>query len=56
MAMADLLNMNDKRSADKQKALDSALAQIERRNNPKARLADALYDQLRHGNAHIEKA
>lgn len=32
------------------------LAQIERRNNPKARLADALYDQLRHGNAHIEKA
>jgi len=30
MAMADLLSMNDKKSADKQKALDSALAQIER--------------------------
>ena len=30
MAMASILNMNDKRSADKQKALDSALAQIER--------------------------
>jgi recombination protein RecA len=30
MATADLLSMNDKRSADKQKALDSALAQIER--------------------------
>ena len=30
MATADLLNMSDKRSADKQKALDSALAQIER--------------------------
>ena len=28
--MADLLTMNDKTSADKQKALDSALAQIER--------------------------
>jgi recombination protein RecA len=28
--MADLLSMTDKRSADKQKALDSALAQIER--------------------------
>ena len=28
--MADLLTMNDKKSADKQKALDSALAQIER--------------------------
>ena len=30
MAVANLLDMNDKRSADKQKALDSALAQIER--------------------------
>ena len=30
MAGADILQMNDKRSADKQKALDSALAQIER--------------------------
>jgi recombination protein RecA len=30
MATADLLNMNSKKSADKQKALDSALAQIER--------------------------
>ena len=30
MATADLLNMNDKRDANKQKALDSALAQIER--------------------------
>ena len=30
MATADLLNMNDKRTTDKQKALDSALAQIER--------------------------
>jgi recombination protein RecA len=30
MALANLLDMNDKRSADKQKALDSALAQIER--------------------------
>ncbi|MEM1352940.1 MAG: recombinase RecA [Pseudomonadota bacterium] len=30
MATADLLSMNDKTSADKQKALDSALAQIER--------------------------
>ena len=30
MAIANLLDMNDKRSADKQKALDSALAQIER--------------------------
>lgn len=30
MAMASILDMNDKRSADKQKALDSALAQIER--------------------------
>ncbi|MCT8160539.1 recombinase RecA [Pseudoruegeria sp. SHC-113] len=30
MATADLLSMTDKRSADKQKALDSALAQIER--------------------------
>lgn len=30
MATADLLNMGDKRTADKQKALDSALAQIER--------------------------
>jgi recombination protein RecA len=28
--MADLLNMSDKKNADKQKALDSALAQIER--------------------------
>ena len=28
--MADLLSMKDKKSADKQKALDSALAQIER--------------------------
>ena len=28
--MAELLSMNDKKSADKQKALDSALAQIER--------------------------
>ncbi|MEM8980027.1 MAG: recombinase RecA [Pseudomonadota bacterium] len=30
MASADLLNMNAKKSSDKQKALDSALAQIER--------------------------
>ena len=30
MAMADLLQMSDKRTADRQKALDSALAQIER--------------------------
>ncbi|MEM6887720.1 MAG: recombinase RecA [Pseudomonadota bacterium] len=30
MATADLLSMNSKKSADKQKALDSALAQIER--------------------------
>ncbi|MBR9651836.1 recombinase RecA [Thalassovita aquimarina] len=30
MAMADLLSMDNKRNADKQKALDSALAQIER--------------------------
>ena len=30
MAVTTLLDMNDKRSADKQKALDSALAQIER--------------------------
>ncbi len=30
MSTAELLNMSDKRSADKQKALDSALAQIER--------------------------
>ncbi len=30
MASADLLTMTDKKSADKQKALDSALAQIER--------------------------
>jgi recombination protein RecA len=30
MATADLLSMTDKRTADKQKALDSALAQIER--------------------------
>ncbi|PIE16637.1 MAG: recombinase RecA [Rhodobacterales bacterium] len=30
MAMADLLKMSDKRDTDKQKALDSALAQIER--------------------------
>ncbi len=30
MATADLLNMTDKKTADKQKALDSALAQIER--------------------------
>ncbi|MBK5934251.1 recombination protein RecA [Rhodovulum imhoffii] len=30
MAMADLLSMSDKRNSDKQKALDSALAQIER--------------------------
>ena len=30
MAGATLFDMNDKRSADKQKALDSALAQIER--------------------------
>ncbi len=30
MATVDLLNMSDKRTADKQKALDSALAQIER--------------------------
>ena len=30
MATADLLNMTNKRNADKQKALDSALAQIER--------------------------
>lgn len=30
MATAELLKMTDKKSADKQKALDSALAQIER--------------------------
>ena len=30
MATADLLQMTDKRTADRQKALDSALAQIER--------------------------
>ncbi|MCB2126414.1 MAG: DNA recombination/repair protein RecA, partial [Rhodobacteraceae bacterium] len=30
MAVTNLLDMNDKRSPDKQKALDSALAQIER--------------------------
>ena len=30
MATADLLNMSSKAAADKQKALDSALAQIER--------------------------
>ena len=30
MATAQLLDMNDKKSSDKQKALDSALAQIER--------------------------
>ena len=30
MATAELLQMSDKKSADKQKALDSALAQIER--------------------------
>ena len=30
MATADILEMNDKRSGDRQKALDSALAQIER--------------------------
>ncbi len=30
MAITNILEMNDKRSADKQKALDSALAQIER--------------------------
>ncbi|MDP2740607.1 MAG: ATPase domain-containing protein, partial [Pseudorhodobacter sp.] len=30
MATASLFDMNDKRNADKQKALDSALAQIER--------------------------
>ncbi len=30
MAVAELLNMNDKKTSDKQKALDSALAQIER--------------------------
>ena len=30
MATAELLSMNDKRGGDKQKALDSALAQIER--------------------------
>ena len=30
MATAEILEMNDKRSSDKQKALDSALAQIER--------------------------
>ncbi|MDG2341305.1 MAG: DNA recombination/repair protein RecA, partial [Paracoccaceae bacterium] len=30
MATADLLTMTNKKSADKQKALDSALAQIER--------------------------
>ena len=30
MATADLLSMDSKRNADKQKALDSALAQIER--------------------------
>ncbi|MCQ0971610.1 recombinase RecA [Paracoccus sp. TK19116] len=30
MAIASILDMNDKRSADRQKALDSALAQIER--------------------------
>ena len=30
MAQASIFDMNDKRGADKQKALDSALAQIER--------------------------
>src|SRR6056297_3743032 len=30
MATANILDMSDKKSADKQKALDSALAQIER--------------------------
>ena len=30
MATADLLNMSNKKTADKQKALDSALSQIER--------------------------
>ena len=30
MATADLLTMDSKKNADKQKALDSALAQIER--------------------------
>jgi len=30
MAVAELLNMSDKKTSDKQKALDSALAQIER--------------------------
>ena len=30
MAITNLFEMNDKRSADRQKALDSALAQIER--------------------------
>ena len=30
MATADLLSMDDKKKAEKQKALDSALAQIER--------------------------
>ncbi len=30
MALAELISMNDKKSAEKQKALDSALAQIER--------------------------
>jgi recombination protein RecA len=30
MAMANILEMTDRTSADKQKALDSALAQIER--------------------------
>ena len=30
MAVAELLKMNDKKTSDKQKALDSALAQIER--------------------------
>ena len=30
MAMADILSMTDKKTADKQKALESALAQIER--------------------------
>ena len=30
MATADILSMNDKRTAEKQKALESALAQIER--------------------------
>ena len=30
MATANILDMTDRKSADKQKALDSALAQIER--------------------------